>query len=325
MKGLKPFIYSAALEKGFTPATIINDAPLFFDASVTGSQAWEPKNYDGKFEGAMPLKTGLAKSKNMISIRILQAIGAPYAQQWATRFGFDAEKHPPYLTMALGAGSVTPLQLSVGYSAFANGGFRVNPHLITKVTDQMGKVLSQYTPIELDETAKAVEPRNAFMMSHLLQEVARSGTASRAYQVLKRPDIYGKTGTTNDSMDAWFAGYQPTLAAVTWIGYDTPKKLGDKETGGGLALPVWISFMQKALQNVPITEIAAPEGVVRDGADWFYQEFTRSSGIASLGLGGSSELPSPSSGASGPSYPSSSSGESQSSEERRRIIDIFKN
>ena len=322
---VKPFIYSAALEKGFTPATIINDAPLFFDASVTGSQAWEPKNYDGKFEGAMPLKTGLAKSKNMISIRILQAIGAPYAQQWATRFGFDAEKHPPYLTMALGAGSVTPLQLSVGYSAFANGGFRVNPHLITKVTDQMGKVLSQYTPIELDETAKAVEPRNAFMMSHLLQEVARSGTASRAYQVLKRPDIYGKTGTTNDSMDAWFAGYQPTLAAVTWIGYDTPKKLGDKETGGGLALPVWISFMQKALQNVPITEIAAPEGVVKDGADWFYQEFTRSSGIASLGLGGSSELPSPSSGGSGPSYPSSSSGESQSSEERRRIIDIFKN
>ncbi len=321
----KPFIYSAALEKGFTPATVINDAPLFFDASVTGSQAWEPKNYDGKFEGAMPLKTGLAKSKNMISIRILQAIGAPYAQQWATRFGFDAEKHPPYLTMALGAGSVTPLQLSVGYSAFANGGFRVNPHLITKVTDQMGKVLSQYTPIELDETAKAVEPRNAFMMSHLLQEVARSGTASRAYQVLKRPDIYGKTGTTNDSMDAWFAGYQPTLAAVTWIGYDTPKKLGDKETGGGLALPVWISFMQKALQNVPITEIAAPEGVVRDGADWFYQEFTRSSGIASLGLGGSAEVPSFGGGASGASHSSSSSAESSSSDEKKRIIDIFRN
>ncbi len=321
----KPFIYSAALEKGFTPATVINDAPLFFDASVTGSQAWEPKNYDGKFEGAMPLKTGLAKSKNMISIRILQAIGAPYAQQWATRFGFDAEKHPPYLTMALGAGSVTPLQLSVGYSAFANGGFRVNPHLITKVTDQMGKVLSQYTPIELDETAKAVEPRNAFMMSHLLQEVARSGTASRAYQVLKRPDIYGKTGTTNDSMDAWFAGYQPTLAAVTWIGYDTPKKLGDKETGGGLALPVWISFMQKALQNVPITEIAAPEGVVRDGADWFYQEFTRSSGIASLGLGGSAEVPSFGGGASGGSHSSSSSAESSSSDEKKRIIDIFRN
>jgi penicillin-binding protein 1A len=346
----KPFIYSAALEKGFTPATIINDAPLFFDANVTGSQAWEPKNYDGKFEGAMPLKTGLAKSKNMISIRILQAIGAPYAQQWATHFGFDAEKHPPYLTMALGAGSVTPLQLSVGYSAFANGGFRVNPHLITKVTDQMGKVLSQYTPIELDETAKAVEPRNAFMMSHLLQEVARSGTAARATQVLKRPDIYGKTGTTNDSMDAWFAGYQPTLAAVTWIGYDTPKKLGDKETGGGLALPVWISFMQKVLQNVPIAEIPVPEGVIRDGADWFYQEFTRSTGVVSLGLGGSSDgslggmggagSSGSSSGAAGPSYPSypssssgsgnsgnsgSSGSDNASSDEKKRIMDIFKN
>ncbi|MEI7740026.1 MAG: penicillin-binding protein 1A [Betaproteobacteria bacterium] len=325
----KPFIYSAAIEKGFTPSTIINDAPLFFDASVTGSQAWEPKNYDGKFEGAMPLKTGLAKSKNMISIRILQAIGAPYAQAWTTRFGFDAEKHPPYLTMALGAGSVTPLQLSVGYSAFANGGFRVNPHLITKVTDQMGKVLSQYTPIELDESAKAVEPRNAFLMSHLLQEVARSGTASRATQVLKRPDIYGKTGTTNDSMDAWFAGYHPTLAAVTWIGYDTPKKLGDKETGGGLALPVWISFMQKALQNVPIAEITAPEGLVREGADWFYQEFTRSSGIASLGLGGtdapSSGTGSNASGPTYPSYPSNPGSENSSSEEKKRIIDIFKN
>ena len=325
----KPFIYSAAIEKGFTPSTIINDAPLFFDASVTGSQAWEPRNYDGKFEGAMPLKTGLAKSKNMISIRILQAIGAPYAQAWTTRFGFDAEKHPPYLTMALGAGSVTPLQLSVGYSAFANGGFRVNPHLITKVTDQMGKVLSQYTPIELDESAKAVEPRNAFLMSHLLQEVARSGTASRATQVLKRPDIYGKTGTTNDSMDAWFAGYHPTLAAVTWIGYDTPKKLGDKETGGGLALPVWISFMQKALQNVPIAEITAPEGLVREGADWFYQEFTRSSGIASLGLGGtdapSSGTGSNASGPTYPSYPSNPGSENSSSEEKKRIIDIFKN
>jgi len=325
----KPFIYSAAIEKGFTPSTIINDAPLFFDASVTGSQAWEPKNYDGKFEGAMPLKTGLAKSKNMISIRILQAIGAPYAQAWTTRFGFDAEKHPPYLTMALGAGSVTPLQLSVGYSAFANGGFRVNPHLITKVTDQMGKVLSQYTPIELDESAKAVEPRNAFLMSHLLQEVARSGTASRATQVLKRPDIYGKTGTTNDSMDAWFAGYHPTLAAVTWIGYDTPKKLGDKETGGGLALPVWISFMQKALQNVPIAEITAPEGLVREGADWFYQEFTKSSGIASLGLGGtdapSSGTGSNASGPTYPSYPSNPGSENSSSEEKKRIIDIFKN
>jgi len=350
----KPFIYSAALEKGFTPATVVNDAPLFFDASVTGSQAWEPKNFDNKFEGPMPLKTALAKSKNMVSIRILQAIGAPYAQSWAAKFGFDPERHPPYLTMALGAGSVTPLQLVVGYSAFANGGYRVNPHLITKVTDQMGKVLSQFTPIDLDESTQAVEPRNAFMMSQLLQEVARSGTAAQATKILKRPDIYGKTGTTNDSMDAWFAGFQPTLAAVTWIGYDTPKNLGSRETGGGLALPVWIGFMQKALANVPITEISAPEGVVKEGADWFYNEFTRSTGITSLGLGDSggsgSSGGSSSGGASSgapPAYPSQGAGggnlgapspsspfpsnsaatnsEVTSSEEKKKILDIFKN
>jgi penicillin-binding protein 1A len=306
----KPFIYSAALEKGFTPSTIVNDAPLFFDASVTGSQPWEPKNYDGKFEGAMTLRTALAKSKNMVSIRVLQAVGAQNAQQWITRFGFDAERHPPYLTMALGAGSVTPLQMVVGYSVFANGGYRVNPYLIQKVTDPMGKVLSQYTPIEQEESARAIDPRNAFVMSQLLQEVTRSGTAARAQSMLKRPDLYGKTGTTNDAMDAWFAGYQPTLAAVTWIGYDTPRKLGDRETGGGLSLPVWISYMQQALQGVSVSEPAAPPGLVHEGNDWYYKEFPRGGGVTSLGTGagaqgGSSDLP--------------------AADEKRKILDLFKN
>ena len=306
----KPFIYSAALEKGFTPSTIVNDAPLFFDASVTGSQPWEPKNYDGKFEGAMTLRTALAKSKNMVSIRVLQSVGAQNAQQWITRFGFDAERHPPYLTMALGAGSVTPLQMVVGYSVFANGGYRVNPYLIQKVTDPMGKVLSQYTPIEQEESARAIDPRNAFVMSQLLQEVTRSGTAARAQSLLKRPDLYGKTGTTNDSMDAWFAGYQPTLAAVTWIGYDTPRKLGDRETGGGLSLPVWISYMQQALQGVSVNEPTAPPGLVHEGNDWYYKEFPRGGGVTSLGTGagaqsGSSDLP--------------------AADEKRKILDLFKN
>jgi penicillin-binding protein 1A len=306
----KPFIYSAALEKGFTPSTIVNDAPLFFDASVTGSQPWEPKNYDGKFEGAMTLRTALAKSKNMVSIRVLQSVGAQNAQQWITRFGFDAERHPPYLTMALGAGSVTPLQMVVGYSVFANGGYRVNPYLIQKVTDPMGKVLSQYTPIEQEESARAIDPRNAFVMSQLLQEVTRSGTAARAQSLLKRPDLYGKTGTTNDSMDAWFAGYQPTLAAVTWIGYDTPRKLGDRETGGGLSLPVWISYMQQALQGVSVSEPTAPPGLVHEGNDWYYKEFPRGGGVTSLGTGagaqgGSSDLP--------------------AADEKRKILDLFKN
>ena len=303
----KPFIYSAALEKGFTPSTVVNDAPLFFDASVTGSQAWEPKNYDGKFEGAMSLRTGLAKSKNMISIRVLQSIGAPYAQQWVTRFGFEAERHPPYLTMALGAGSVTPLQMAVGYSVFANGGYRVNPYLITKVTDAMGKVLSQYTPIEQEESARAIEPRNAFVMTSLLQEVTRSGTAAKAQATLKRPDLYGKTGTTNDSMDAWFAGYQPTLTAITWIGYDTPRKLGERETGGGLSLPVWISYMQHALKDVPVQEMPVPAGVVNEGGEWYFREFPRSTGVTNLGLDGKG------------------AGELPAADEKRKILDLFKN
>ena len=280
----KPFIYSAALEKGFTPSTVINDAPLFFDAGVTGGQPWEPKNYDGTFEGPMTLRRGLAKSKNMISIQILRSIGTQYAQDWITRFGFEAEKHPPYLTMALGAGSVTPMQMVVGYSVFANGGYRVNPWLVSKVSEQRGKVLVEAKPPALGDSDRAIDARNAFMMTSLLQEVTRSGTAARAQATLKRPDVYGKTGTTNDSMDAWFAGYQPTLTAVTWIGYDTPRKLGDRETGGGLSLPVWITFMESALKNVPVMEPAAPEGVVHVGGEWYYDEYAKNSGVSGVGL-----------------------------------------
>ncbi|MFM6992125.1 MAG: penicillin-binding protein 1A, partial [Rhodoferax sp.] len=261
----KPFIYSAALEKGFTGATVVNDAPLTFDTALTGGQPWEPKNYDGVFEGPMPLRKGLAKSKNMISIRVLNAIGPKYAQDWITRFGFEEEKHPPYLTMALGAGSVTPMQMATAYSVFANGGYRVNPWLITRVSEQKGKVLVESKPVVLDESVRAIEPRNAFVMDSLLQEVTRSGTAARAQATLKRPDLYGKTGTTNDSIDTWFAGYHPTLTAVVWMGYDTPRALGDRETGGGLSLPVWISYMETALRGVPVTELTAPEGVVNSG------------------------------------------------------------
>ncbi len=305
----KPFIYSAALEKGFTPLTVVNDSPLFFDASVTGGQPWEPKIYDGTFEGPMTLRKGLAKSKNMISIRVLQSVGAQNAQDWVARFGFDAEKHPPYLTMALGAGSVTPMQVATGYSVFANGGYRVNPYLITKVTDQMGKVLSEFTPPPLDESARAIDARNAFVMTSLLQEVTRSGTAARAQATLKRNDIYGKTGTTNDSMDAWFAGYHPTLTAVTWIGYDTPRKLGDRETGGGLSLPVWISYMQHALQNVPVAELTPPEGLSHDGGDWSYTEFSRGGGVSSLGMDAKSN----------------STEQLPASDEKKKILDLFKN
>ena len=309
----KPFIYSAALEKGFTPATVINDAPLFFDAGVTGGQPWEPKNYDGKYDGPMSMRTGLAKSKNMISIRILQAVGPKTAQEWVSRFGFDAEKHPAYLTMALGAGSVTPLQMATAYSVFANGGYRVNPWLITKVTDHKGRVISKTTPPVTSEQPRAIDARNAFVMNSLLQEVTRSGTAARAQATLKRPDLYGKTGTTNDSVDAWFAGYQPTIAAVTWIGYDTPRNLGSRETGGGLSLPVWINFMERALKGVPIMEPTVPAGVVNVGGEWFYDEYARNSGIPSVGLDDRSASP-----AVAPQAP-------PPTEERNRILDLFRN
>jgi penicillin-binding protein 1A len=280
----KPFIYSAALEKGFTPATVVNDAPLFFDAAATGSQPWEPKNYDGKFDGPMPLQTGLAKSKNMVSIRVLKTTGPVFTQSWVQRFGFDADKHPPFLTMALGAGSVTPMQLATGYSVFANGGYHLAPVLIQRVTDQKGKVLLDARLPALDEAARAVSPRNAFVMSSLLQEVAKSGTAAKAQQQLRRTDVYGKTGTTNDSMDAWFAGYHPTITAVVWIGYDTPRKLGDKETGGGLALPVWIDLMQHALRGVPVKPLTPPEGVLQQGGYWMFEEYANGNGITSVGL-----------------------------------------
>jgi penicillin-binding protein 1A len=303
----KPFIYSAALEKGFTPATVINDAPLFFDAGVTGGQPWEPKNYDGTFEGPMTLRKGLAKSKNMISIRILQAVGTRNSQEWVTKFGFDEDKHPAYLTMALGAGSVTPMQMATGYSVFANGGMRVQPHMITRVTDHKGKILVDSPPQMANEANRAITPRNAFVMTSLLQEVTRSGTAAKARVALKRDDIYGKTGTTNDSMDAWFAGYHRNLAAVVWIGYDTPRKLGDRETGGGLSLPVWISFMESALKNMPIMDAVAPEGVLYMNGDWYFEEYAKGSGVTSLGLGNEKggTLPEP--------------------DEKKRILDLFRN
>ncbi|HRD95005.1 MAG TPA: penicillin-binding protein 1A [Rubrivivax sp.] len=301
----KPFIYSAALEKGFTPGTVVNDAPLFFSAEETGSQPWEPKNYDGKFEGPMPLQTALAKSKNMVSIRVLKATGPDFAQEWIENFGFERDKHPPYLTMALGAGSVTPLQMASAYSVFANGGFRPPPMLIQRVTDNKGRVLMEARPPELDESLRVLPARNAFVMGTLLQEVARSGTAARAQALLKRVDLYGKTGTTNDSMDAWFAGFQPGLTAVVWIGYDNPRKLGDRETGGGLALPVWIEFMRHALKGVPVAELEPPEGVAREGDHWVFEEFSAGRGVRAVGL--EDKVPGPA-----------------SEDERSGILDLFR-
>ena len=258
----KPFIYSASLEKGFTPATVIADEPVVLEAEQTGSQRWEPKNYDGKFEGPMRMRTALAKSKNMVSIRILDAIGAKYAQDYVTRFGFDPERHPPYLTMALGAGSVTAWQLARAYAVFANGGYLIQPYFIQKIVDDRGNQLALANPQRAgDETLRVLDPRNAFIMDNMMQDVMRYGTGARAAR-LARVDLAGKTGTTNEFVDAWFAGYQPTLVAIAWVGFDQPKTLGRNQTGGIVALPIWLGYMEKVLKDIPEMPRSTPPGVV---------------------------------------------------------------
>ncbi len=276
----KPFIYSAALEKGYSPASVIEDAPISISSGETGSQSWEPHNYDGKYEGPMTLRTALMKSKNMVSIRLLRSIGAAYAQDYITRFGFDAEKHPAYLTMALGAGSVTPWQQVTAYSVFANGGYRIDPYIVKQIVDgKDGMVLAETRPkVAGDETLRVIDPRNAWLMDSMMRDVVVRGTAAKAHVVLKRNDLAGKTGTTNDYIDAWFCGYQPNLVAVAWIGFDQPRRLGNGETGGAAALPMWIGYMEKALVNVPEAYLAKPEGLVPvnpangDGGEVIYKE-----------------------------------------------------
>ena len=323
----KPFIYSAGLEKGMTPMTVVNDAPLFFDAGTTGGKPWEPKNYDGQFEGPMSVRRALAKSKNMVSIRVLQMVGTQKAQEWITRFGFEASRHPPYLTMALGAGSVTPLQMVAGYAVFANGGYRVTPQLITQVHETRGKLLYQAPKVAHEKTQRVIDERNAFLMSSLLQEITRSGTAARAQGALKRSDLYGKTGTTNDSVDAWFVGYQPSVAAAAWVGYDSPRNLGSRETGGGLSLPIWIDYMAVALKNVPVAEYKPPPGVINVGGEWYYEEFGPGKGLRSLGLSDTQ----PNSETGGTSVPNvegetdSANKSNNESAERRSILDLFRN
>lgn len=258
----KPFIYSAALEKGYTPATLINDAPLSVSAEETGSTVWEPKNYDGSASGPVRMRTALTKSLNLVSVRILQGIGPSYARDYIRRFGFDPARHPPYLTMALGAGSVTPLQMAAAYSVFANGGFGVNPYLIDKVFDKDGRLLMQASPQQAGSNApRVIDPRNAWLMTSMMQDVTRSGTAARAGQ-LGRSDLAGKTGTTNDALDTWFAGYTPSLVAITWMGYDQPRSLGRRETGSQSALPIWMNFMGTALKGVPQKGWAKPDGII---------------------------------------------------------------
>lgn len=274
----KPFLYSAALENGVMPETLINDAPL------TNVGDWSPSNADGSADGPIPLHTALAKSKNLVSIRLVQLMGPEAARQWTGHFGFDVDKQPANLTLALGSGSTTAMQMASAYAVFANGGLSVNPVLIQKIQDGQGKVVFEAKPKVADESQRVIPARNAFLTATLLNEVARSGTAAKAQAQLRRPDLYGKTGTTNDVVDAWFAGFQPNLVAVVWFGYDTPRSLGTHASGGSLALPAWIQFMSTALRNEPVRTLSAPEGVVSLPTGWRYTEWAEGGFLTELGV-----------------------------------------
>ncbi len=305
---LKPFLYSAAIEKGVTATTIIDDYPITISASKTGSDEWEPKNNDDQYRGPMSLRQGLALSRNTVSVRLIQKIGVQYAHDYMMKFGFDPKVNPAVYALALGAGGVSPLQLAAAYSVFANGGVRPKPYLITRITDQRGVEVFAHTPPTAAEAEQVIDPRNAFIMSNLLRESVRSGTATRA-QALKRQDISGKTGTTNDAVDAWFAGFNAKLVAVAWVGFSTPKSLGEKETGGGAALPIWLSYMSVALKGEPSAVPPRPDGLtaIRIGGtpkaleagqtlpadgqlpleggymEYFYSEYPSGSGISYIG------------------------------------------
>ncbi len=283
---IKPFIYAAALERGLTPATQISDQPFELTAAQTGSKAWNPKNYGNQYEPMLTMRQGLYKSKNMISIRILQAIGPKFAQEYLTRFGFDKSRQPAVLPLALGAGSVTPLQLAGAFSVFANGGYRITPYLIDRVTDSNGKVVMQAKPVLAgDAAARAIDARTAFVMDDMLRGVATSGTAARARATLKRGDIAGKTGTTNESFDAWFSGYTPSLVATAWLGFDQPKSLGSRETGGGVAMPIWLDYMQDVLKGVPEEkQRPRPDGLIVENGEFYFSEFPPGQSVARLGL-----------------------------------------
>jgi penicillin-binding protein 1A len=281
----KPFLYSAAFEHGVMPETLAEDGPLL---NADGGPAnWDPQNSDGRFDGDISVREGLVRSKNLVSVRLLQHLGLTHARRWISNFGFDMAQHPADLTLALGTGSVTPMQLATGYAVLANGGYRVNPVVIERIVNAQGQVLFEAPPATpLTEAQRVVPARNVFLVNSLLADVTRRGTAAKAQGNLKRSDLYGKTGTTNDSVDAWFGGFAPGAVAVAWMGYDEPRSLGEGETGGGLALPIWIDAMRGMLKNVPtqpLSRYLPASGIASVGTDWRYGEYAHGGYVARVG------------------------------------------
>jgi penicillin-binding protein 1A len=278
----KPLLVSAALEQRVMPGSLIDDLPY------VASNGWSPQNSDGRFDGPLTLREALARSKNLVSVRLLQHVGLAEARSWAERFGLDPARQPENLTLALGTGSVSPMQLAQAYLPLANGGWRPAPVLVERITDAQGRTLFEAPPpVPLTEANRVIPERNAYVMTSLLGEVTRSGTAARAQATLRRPDVYGKTGTTDDAVDAWFAGYHPSVVGVAWVGYGQPRSLGERESGGGLALPIWIDAMAAVLRNVPVTpQGPPPAGLERAGDDWIYTEWVQGGAVAHLGTDG---------------------------------------
>jgi len=271
--GFKPIIYTTALENGYTAASVINDAPVVVTDTSKESE-WRPENYSKKFFGMTPLRTGLRKSRNLISIRLLRDLGIPKVIDTALRFGFSTEQLPNSLSLALGSGHASPLQMASVYSVFANGGFLIKPYFIDRIEDRDGNIIFQEKPAiacpfcdqshpdSTNYAARILSPQVNFLMNSLLRDVVRRGTATAA-KVLERQDLAGKTGTTNDQKDAWFNGFSSGIAASAWLGFDTSVSLGRYETGGKAALPIWIDFMKVALKDKPEQELLPPEGITK--------------------------------------------------------------
>ncbi len=307
---LKPFVYSAALEHGVMPATLVNDGAL------DNADGWDPQNADGRFDGPLTVREALVRSKNLVSVRLLRHIGLGPALDWLAQFGFETSRQPQNLTLALGAGSTTPLRLAQAYAVLANGGWPVAPVVIERITDAQGTLLFEAPqPLPLAGVQRVVPARNVFITNSLLNDVAQLGTAAKAQAQLQRPDLYGKTGTTNDAVDAWFAGFQTGprsaaqagaaaaagtspantgLVAVAWMGHDQPRSLGVRESGGGLALPIWIDYMAVALKGLPAAAAPQPpDGVVRRSGDWVYSEWAEGGDVARIGLDAPAPMPPP--------------------------------
>lgn len=311
--GFKPFIYSAALEKGYTAATIINDAPVVLD-DPSLENVWRPKNASGKFYGPTRLRVALTNSRNLVSIRILRDIGIKYTINYVGKFGFDTQKIPQSLSLALGSGSVSPWDMARAYSTLANGGYRVEPYIIQRIEDASGTILMQSEPVTVCETcivmthqqsidevdltttkpaSRIMTPQNNYIMNSLLRDVVRYGTGHKAME-LGRNDLAGKTGTTNDQVDAWFNGFHPELVAISWVGFDSPKSLGRGEYGGKAALPMWMDFMKVALEGMPDEPLKKPVDMItvkidpttgllaRSGAEGTLSETFRSGHIPEL-------------------------------------------